>query len=186
MKLKLIERYYHLPILEASNKLGVSSTVLKNNCRTKGIKRWPFRKINSVNKIIFFLNNELKKTTNQFEYDKILNKIKKYEEKLLIVKNNPNIKLTGRLIAKNKMQYFSNKKINMKKFEKYVSDNNKKKEEEEHEEDEINEIAKILKKLKTIRTLDTHNLSKTQNPKLDRKIVKKYHTRSYTRNKNNT
>lgn len=180
MNLKRIEKYYHLPIIEACKKFGVSSTIFKKHCRANGIKRWPFRKINCINKIIFMLKNDLKKTTDQFEYDKIFNKIKKYEGKLLIIKNNPNINFTGRIVTKNKMQIFSNKKLNMKKYREYLLMNNK-----EEEEEEENEIVKILEKLKTLGTLDTSDLSKTQNTKYSRKIVKIYHTRSYTRNKNN-
>jgi len=44
--------YFHLPIKSASIKLGICTTVLKRVCRESGIKRWPHRKIKSIDKKI--------------------------------------------------------------------------------------------------------------------------------------
>jgi len=43
-----LAKYFHLPLTDASMKLGVCTTVLKRVCRQYKIKRWPFRKIRSI------------------------------------------------------------------------------------------------------------------------------------------
>eukprot|EP00276_Gloeochaete_wittrockiana_P018738 CAMPEP_0184345124 /NCGR_PEP_ID=MMETSP1089-20130417/13571_1 /TAXON_ID=38269 ORGANISM="Gloeochaete wittrockiana, Strain SAG46.84" /NCGR_SAMPLE_ID=MMETSP1089 /ASSEMBLY_ACC=CAM_ASM_000445 /LENGTH=162 /DNA_ID=CAMNT_0026675301 /DNA_START=63 /DNA_END=548 /DNA_ORIENTATION=+ len=44
--------FFHLPINEASKKLGICATVLKKICRKIGISRWPHRKFKSVDMLI--------------------------------------------------------------------------------------------------------------------------------------
>ncbi|KAG2440097.1 hypothetical protein HXX76_004211, partial [Chlamydomonas incerta] len=43
---------YHLPINEAAAALNIGVTVLKKYCRKFSIPRWPYRKLNSVNKLM--------------------------------------------------------------------------------------------------------------------------------------
>ena len=43
---------FHMPSEQACRKLGVGLTVLKRQCRKFGIKRWPFRKIKSLDRLI--------------------------------------------------------------------------------------------------------------------------------------
>ncbi|GJD09929.1 hypothetical protein Gasu2_41520 [Galdieria sulphuraria] len=43
-----LKNHFHLPMNEASAKLGVCVTVLKKICRRFGISRWPHRKLKSV------------------------------------------------------------------------------------------------------------------------------------------
>ena len=43
---------FHLPSEAACRKLGVGLTVLKRQCRKYGIKRWPFRKMKSLDRLI--------------------------------------------------------------------------------------------------------------------------------------
>jgi len=50
--LKELSKYFHLPINEAAAQLGVCATVLKKICRNNGVKRWPQRKIKSINNMI--------------------------------------------------------------------------------------------------------------------------------------
>lgn len=45
-----ISQYFHLPMNEASAKLGVSRGVLRSYCRELGIPRWPYRPVSSVEK----------------------------------------------------------------------------------------------------------------------------------------
>lgn len=47
-----VAKYFHLPIHEAAAKLGVGETWLKQKCRDSGIRRWPYRKVKSMDKII--------------------------------------------------------------------------------------------------------------------------------------
>lgn len=43
---------FHLPSEAACRKLGIGLTVLKRQCRKYGIKRWPFRKMKSLDRLI--------------------------------------------------------------------------------------------------------------------------------------
>ncbi|GAB4815554.1 hypothetical protein N2152v2_002600 [Parachlorella kessleri] len=54
-----LAKWFHLPAEEACAKLGVSLTVLKRVCRKFGIKRWPFRKVKSLERLIDHLNSSL-------------------------------------------------------------------------------------------------------------------------------
>lgn len=51
--------YLHVPITEASAKLGISISVLKKRCRDFGIRRWPYRKIKSYEKKVSNLEQNL-------------------------------------------------------------------------------------------------------------------------------
>eukprot|EP00327_Prymnesium_parvum_P047176 CAMPEP_0205876220 /NCGR_PEP_ID=MMETSP1083-20121108/13675_1 /ASSEMBLY_ACC=CAM_ASM_000430 /TAXON_ID=97485 /ORGANISM="Prymnesium parvum, Strain Texoma1" /LENGTH=116 /DNA_ID=CAMNT_0053238953 /DNA_START=63 /DNA_END=409 /DNA_ORIENTATION=+ len=57
LSLATIARYFHMPIVEAAGILGVCTTVLKKVCRRHGIKRWPQRKLQSLNKRIEVLEH---------------------------------------------------------------------------------------------------------------------------------
>ena len=45
-----LREFFHLPIAEASQKIGICVTVLKKICRQYGIIRWPYRKLHSIDK----------------------------------------------------------------------------------------------------------------------------------------
>ncbi len=47
-----VSKFFHMPINEVSDKLGVCATVLKKICRRNGISRWPHRKIKSLDRVI--------------------------------------------------------------------------------------------------------------------------------------
>lgn len=51
-----IKKYYIYPIKEAAKLLGCCTSVLKKIMRKNGIKRWPYRKIKSLNNIIAYGN----------------------------------------------------------------------------------------------------------------------------------
>lgn len=55
----MLETHFDLPINEASEELGVSTTIVKRLCRKFGIKRWPYRQINAINKSIGMLRQVL-------------------------------------------------------------------------------------------------------------------------------
>ncbi|GIL80952.1 hypothetical protein Vretimale_9341 [Volvox reticuliferus] len=43
-----IREFYHLPVEEASEQLGVNKSKLKRLCRENGVSRWPQRKLQSL------------------------------------------------------------------------------------------------------------------------------------------
>mmetsp|Transcript_16683 Transcript_16683/g.68334 ORF Transcript_16683/g.68334 Transcript_16683/m.68334 type:complete len:567 (+) Transcript_16683:475-2175(+) len=53
-----LAKYFHLPIDAAAKELKICVTVLKKQCRTHGIKRWPHRKLRALDKLAQKLRSE--------------------------------------------------------------------------------------------------------------------------------
>uniref|UniRef100_A0A8I6YJU8 RWP-RK domain-containing protein n=1 Tax=Hordeum vulgare subsp. vulgare TaxID=112509 RepID=A0A8I6YJU8_HORVV len=47
-----IAPYFHLPIVDAAEKLDICTTVLKGICRRVGVQRWPHRKVKKIDRQI--------------------------------------------------------------------------------------------------------------------------------------
>lgn len=47
-----ISKYFYVPITEAAKELNVGLTILKKRCRELGIRRWPHRKLMSIETLI--------------------------------------------------------------------------------------------------------------------------------------
>lgn len=45
LRMSDLSTYFHLSVVDAAKKLGVSQTTLKKACRKFGLKRWPGRKV---------------------------------------------------------------------------------------------------------------------------------------------
>ncbi|KAJ1691333.1 hypothetical protein LUZ63_015488 [Rhynchospora breviuscula] len=58
MRLPELANYLHLPIAEASRRLGLCSTALKHVCRRNGLGRWPSRQIQAIDRQIAKLERE--------------------------------------------------------------------------------------------------------------------------------
>ncbi|KAJ0987332.1 hypothetical protein J5N97_005688 [Dioscorea zingiberensis] len=71
-----VGNFFNIPIVEAAKKLQICSTALKHICRRHGVKRWPFRKVQSKEKAISNLENELKNKSGE-EAEKIQKQINK-------------------------------------------------------------------------------------------------------------
>ncbi|CAI7903339.1 unnamed protein product [Closterium sp. NIES-54] len=54
-----LAKHFHLPINEAARELGICPTVLKKICRRHGMRRWPHRKIRSIERIIATLEETI-------------------------------------------------------------------------------------------------------------------------------
>ena len=52
MSLEELSAYFHMPSDQACKQLGIGLTVLKRLCRKYNIKRWPFRKMKSLDRLI--------------------------------------------------------------------------------------------------------------------------------------
>ena len=50
LTLDRVEACFSKPIKQAANELGICTTLLKKICRQHGIKRWPYRKVTSIQK----------------------------------------------------------------------------------------------------------------------------------------
>lgn len=55
----MLEEYFDRPITDASEALGVSTTIVKRLCRKYGITRWPYRQMNAINKTIVMLREQV-------------------------------------------------------------------------------------------------------------------------------
>ncbi|OMO69988.1 Plant regulator RWP-RK [Corchorus capsularis] len=49
---KVISQYFYMPITQAAKELNVGLTLLKKRCREVGIRRWPRRKLMSLQTLI--------------------------------------------------------------------------------------------------------------------------------------
>ena len=52
LELNEIQKYFSVPIIEAAKELKVGLTVLKKRCRELKIKKWPYRKVKSLEFLI--------------------------------------------------------------------------------------------------------------------------------------
>eukprot|EP00871_Galdieria_phlegrea_P003867 jgi/Galph1/4481/GphlegSOOS_G3207.1 len=53
-----LQRYFDRTLHEACKELGVSVSCLKSTCRVYGIKSWPYRKIQSLQKLLKYLKEQ--------------------------------------------------------------------------------------------------------------------------------
>ncbi|XP_010550368.1 PREDICTED: protein RKD1-like [Tarenaya hassleriana] len=49
---EIISRYFYMPITQAARELNIGLTLLKKRCRELGIRRWPHRKLMSLQTLI--------------------------------------------------------------------------------------------------------------------------------------
>ncbi|CAN0870781.1 Protein RKD1 [Linum grandiflorum] len=49
---EVVAKYFHMPITKAARELNVGLTLLKKRCRELGVKRWPHRKLKSLQNLI--------------------------------------------------------------------------------------------------------------------------------------
>ena len=49
---EVISQYFYMPITQAAKELNVGLTLLKKRCRELGIRRWPHRKLMSIQTLI--------------------------------------------------------------------------------------------------------------------------------------
>ena len=85
-----LSRYFHMPINDVSSELGICATLLKKICRRHGIKRWPHRKIKSLDNMIEAFER-LASICSADELDTILNDIKELKKKRDYLLQNPNV-----------------------------------------------------------------------------------------------
>eukprot|EP00656_Telonema_subtile_P014514 TRINITY_DN17447_c0_g1_i5.p1 TRINITY_DN17447_c0_g1~~TRINITY_DN17447_c0_g1_i5.p1 ORF type:complete len:341 (+),score=29.34 TRINITY_DN17447_c0_g1_i5:133-1155(+) len=55
IEIEKLKEHFHEPMADAARKFGVCTTFFKRICRIYGIKRWPFRKLQSIEKKIHTL-----------------------------------------------------------------------------------------------------------------------------------
>lgn len=63
---KIISQYFYMPITQAARELNVGLTHLKKRCRELGFRRWPHRKLMSLQTLINNLQVCTKMLTKMF------------------------------------------------------------------------------------------------------------------------
>lgn len=61
MTLADVGGYFHLPIEKAFERLHLCPTIVKKICRKGGVGRWPYRKIQCIERKILELREQLKR-----------------------------------------------------------------------------------------------------------------------------
>ncbi|XP_020979472.1 protein RKD1-like [Arachis ipaensis] len=89
---KMISEYFYMPITQAAKELDVGLTLLKKRCRELGIRRWPHRKLMSLQTLI---NNvqELGKDEGTESEEKLRNAIEILEKEKKLLEEMPDLQL---------------------------------------------------------------------------------------------
>jgi hypothetical protein len=85
LSIQTVAKSFHLPIHLAAESLGVGETWLKQKCREYDIKRWPYRKVKSLEKAIEKVTRLLqgcRDPEHGREMQKNLDELKKHREEL--------------------------------------------------------------------------------------------------------
>ena len=110
LTIEMISKCFHLPICAAAKELEVCATILKKFCRSNGISRWPHRKFKSLQNMINAAQQQLRKTTDENEIQKLQSEIQAFEAKKQYLTQNPNISFQE-IVSKNVLQSFSKAKL---------------------------------------------------------------------------
>lgn len=87
--LNTISKFFHLPAAQAARELNVSDDKLKRMCTKLGIKRWPYRKLQSMDNLLENLQYLSKDKTYAVNKEKVI-ELQKEKERML---KDPNIEL---------------------------------------------------------------------------------------------
>mmetsp|Transcript_13245 Transcript_13245/g.23546 ORF Transcript_13245/g.23546 Transcript_13245/m.23546 type:complete len:158 (-) Transcript_13245:64-537(-) len=80
-----LESLYHLPVSEASKNLGISIRTFQRLCKFHRIRRWPYRRIRSINRAVENLLCYAVETEDEDEFQNYVELIELYEMKKLFI-----------------------------------------------------------------------------------------------------
>ncbi|KAF7806198.1 protein RKD1-like [Senna tora] len=89
---KTISQYFYMPITQAARELNVGLTLLKKRCRELGIRRWPHRKLMSLQTLIDNVK-ELGKEGGQETEEKLRNAIEILAKEKKMMEEMPDLQL---------------------------------------------------------------------------------------------
>ncbi|XP_070055253.1 protein RKD2-like [Nicotiana tomentosiformis] len=87
-----ISKYFYMPITQAAKELNIGLTLLKKRCRELGIRRWPHRKLMSLQTLIKNVK-ELEKGGESSMEQKLKDVIKLLEEEKKMLEEVPDMEL---------------------------------------------------------------------------------------------
>ncbi|KVI06425.1 protein RKD4-like [Cynara cardunculus var. scolymus] len=88
-----ISQYFYMPITQAAKELNVGLTLLKKRCRELGIRRWPHRKLMSLQTLINNVQQELGKDTGEREEEKLREAVMILEKERRMMEEIPDLQL---------------------------------------------------------------------------------------------
>ncbi|PIN12164.1 hypothetical protein CDL12_15238 [Handroanthus impetiginosus] len=86
---KTISEYFYMPITQAAKELNVGLTLLKKRCRELGIRRWPHRKLVSLQTLI----NNVQELGKEEGEDKLKKSIEILEQEKKLMEESPDLQL---------------------------------------------------------------------------------------------
>ncbi|GLU12379.1 hypothetical protein SLE2022_290640 [Rubroshorea leprosula] len=89
---KTISQYFYMPITQAAKELNIGLTLLKKRCRELGIRRWPHRKLMSLQTLIKNVQ-ELQKEEGQESERKLREAIEVLEMEKKMLEQAPDLQL---------------------------------------------------------------------------------------------
>ncbi|KAF8390185.1 hypothetical protein HHK36_024707 [Tetracentron sinense] len=87
-----LSHYFYMPITQAAKELNVGLTLLKKRCRELGIRRWPHRKLMSLQTLIKNVQ-ELGKEEGEVSKAKLEEAIQILEQEMKLMEEMPDMKL---------------------------------------------------------------------------------------------
>nr|DAD31269.1 TPA_asm: hypothetical protein HUJ06_010120 [Nelumbo nucifera] len=87
-----ISRYFYMPITQAAKELNIGLTLLKKRCRELGIRRWPHRKLISLQTLIKNVQ-ELGKENRDVSREKLRNAVEILEQERKLMEEMPDLQL---------------------------------------------------------------------------------------------
>ncbi|CAL9240654.1 unnamed protein product [Arabidopsis halleri] len=85
-----VSRYFYMPITQAAMELNVGLTLLKRRCRELGIRRWPHRKLMSLNTLISNVK-ELQKMEGEENAKKLQDALEMLEKEKRTIEELPDL-----------------------------------------------------------------------------------------------
>ncbi|XP_050225952.1 protein RKD1 [Mercurialis annua] len=89
---QVISKYFYTPITQAAKELNVGLTLLKKRCRELGIRRWPHRKLMSVQTLIKNVQ-EMKKVQGDDNEERVREAIEILEREKKLLEEMPDMEL---------------------------------------------------------------------------------------------
>lgn len=80
-----LKLYFKYPLYVAAKRSGKCTTTLKYMCRSIGIARWPFRKLNPLNREIELLKRKISMCTNTIERREMIKTLKILKQKHIVL-----------------------------------------------------------------------------------------------------
>ncbi|CAM9425106.1 unnamed protein product [Pylaiella littoralis] len=83
--IEILQQHFHQPLMAVAEELGVSLTMIKRLCRKLGMPRWPFRQIDSINKAMEDLHDQLEGARTEADRTRYYKALEEAEKKKQLI-----------------------------------------------------------------------------------------------------